>query len=46
MKDAAKEDFDFLDVFEVLFIGYNIVLHGPIFVMNLAIIIKEIDFEL
>ena len=40
-----KEEFDFLDVFEILFIGYNIAIHGPIFLINSAIILKEINYE-
>lgn len=40
-----KEEFDFLDVFEILFIGYNMAIHGPIFLINSAIILKEINYE-
>ena len=46
IKKSAEEESDFVDVFEVLMIWYNIVLHGPIFLMNIAIIIKEIDYEI
>ena len=45
IKNSHREEFDFADFFEVLFIGYNLVMHGPIFLINLAIILKEIDFE-
>ena len=42
---SFEEDFDVGDLFEILFIGYNIVLHGPIFGINSAIILKEINYE-
>jgi hypothetical protein len=45
IKNASEEEFDGVALFEILFIGYNILLHGPIFVVNSTIIIKEIVFE-
>ena len=34
MEDAWEEDFDAVDLFEILFIGYNLAIHGPIFFIN------------
>ena len=45
LKTTVAEEFDLVDFFEVLFIGYNIIMHGPIFVVNAAIILKEINYE-
>jgi hypothetical protein len=33
------------DVFTFLFLGYNIVLHGPIFIVNAVIILSELKLE-
>ena len=45
IKEGPQEDFDGVDLFELLFIGYNVAIHGPIFIINSVIIIKEITFE-
>ena len=47
MDDAVdgNEEFNAIDLFEILFIGYNIAIHGPIFLINAAIILKEINYE-
>ena len=34
-----------LEVFELLFYTYNLILHGPLFFVNAAIIAKEISLE-
>ena len=45
IQHSYEENFDVADLFEILFIGYNLVLHGPIFGINSAIILKEINYE-
>ena len=34
-----------IELFEILFYMYNLVLHGPIFIVNFAIISKELTLE-
>jgi len=45
LKTAANEDFNAIDLFEIMFIGYNMAIHGPIFLINTAIVLKEINYE-
>ena len=46
IENASKEDFTGMQIFELFFIGYNIFLHGPIFLINSIIIFKEVSFEM
>ena len=43
---ADEETFTTMDFFTLFFLGYNIWLHGPIFLINSIIIFKEVLFEM
>jgi hypothetical protein len=43
---ADEEEFTTMDFFTLFFLGYNIWLHGPIFLINSIIIFKEVLFEM